>query len=254
MSIVKENSAIVNIAPLNTDELLRIPLGGTDICLYADNVVRNELGILDIEKTTAFLWIGELTKIKLSWWYFVTTIGAVDAQGFFLSADCDLTIPEEPSILSLDWARLNDTVCNWLQCTYLVDNQADKDFAALFHQYRLALVAQNLLALGQAHLRLFPGSSFTNNGLGIPEIKTKKIADGVVYLIGNKSAGILKIGYSTNVDQRLKTLQRGCAFELGIIKTKKGTLTDEQQLLERFKKHRLKGEWFKWCDHIVSQF
>lgn len=77
---------------------------------------------------------------------------------------------------------------------------------------------------------------------------------GSIYLIGNKSAGILKIGYSTNVLQRLKSLQINCAFHLEIIKTKEGSVQDEQILLDRFKKHRLKGEWFTWSDYIVNQF
>ncbi|MGL5877656.1 MAG: KilA-N domain-containing protein [Xenococcaceae cyanobacterium] len=79
-------------------------------------------------------------------------------------------------------------------------------------------------------------------------------AVGYVYLIGNKDAGILKIGHSTNISQRLRTLQIGCAFALEVVKTKEGTISDEQALHERFKKYRLEGEWFKWHNYIVNTF
>lgn len=64
---------------------------------------------------------------------------------------------------------------------------------------------------------------------------SKSKAIGYVYLIGNKDAGILKIGYSTNIPQRLRTLQIGCAFALEVVKTKEGTIANEQALHERFK-------------------
>ena len=77
---------------------------------------------------------------------------------------------------------------------------------------------------------------------------------GIVYLLGSNKGKILKIGYTTNLDKRLKNLQRSCPYTLEIIKTKVGTFEDERKLLQSFKQFKLQGEWFTWDESIIEGF
>lgn len=65
----------------------------------------------------------------------------------------------------------------------------------------------------------------------------------VVYFIGG--ADMIKIGWSTNVDERLRTMQPHSPVTLVLLATVRGGVALEQQLHERFKKHRAHGEWFR---------
>lgn len=83
---------------------------------------------------------------------------------------------------------------------------------------------------------------------------SKKV-EGTVYLIGNRENNTLKIGFTTNdVRTRLAAFQVSCAHQLEVLKTKKGNLQDEGELLERFKKFKIRGEWFTWNDSIIENF
>lgn len=79
--------------------------------------------------------------------------------------------------------------------------------------------------------------------------------DGIVYLIGNRENNTLKIGFTKNdVRTRLAAFQVSCAHRLEIIKTKKGSLQDEKELLKRFKEFNIRREWFNWDDFIIENF
>jgi hypothetical protein len=71
-----------------------------------------------------------------------------------------------------------------------------------------------------------------------------------VYFIEALTSGFVKIGYSQNPQERLKSLQNGVPFELVIIKTIKGTAEDEREIHRRFYKHRVRGEWYKFNQEI----
>lgn len=82
-----------------------------------------------------------------------------------------------------------------------------------------------------------------------------KRVEGIVYLIGNRENNTLKIGFTSNdVRMRLATFQVSCAHQLEILKTKKGNLQDERELLERFKEFNIRREWFTWNNSIIENF
>lgn len=86
-------------------------------------------------------------------------------------------------------------------------------------------------------------------------VSDNKSVEGTVYLIGNRENNTLKIGFSNgNVRTRLAAFQVSCAHRLEILKTKKGTLKQEKELLERFKKFNIRNEWFAWDDSIIENF
>lgn len=91
--------------------------------------------------------------------------------------------------------------------------------------------------------------------LSIKFRESQLIKLGTVYLVGSRKARFLKIGYTTNVERRLKELQSEAAsYELEIIKTKRGTYETEQVELLKAKSFRIKGEMFAWDDSIIENF
>jgi T5orf172 domain len=66
----------------------------------------------------------------------------------------------------------------------------------------------------------------------------------VVYIIGPANRRPVKIGYSDNVDSRLRALQTGSPLELGVLWTTPGAQPLEDMLHKEFKHYRTHGEWF----------
>jgi hypothetical protein len=65
-----------------------------------------------------------------------------------------------------------------------------------------------------------------------------------VYAMRRPDTHEIKIGISTNPFQRLRDIQRCHARRLELLVVFPGTVVDEVALHERFKAHRLRGEWF----------
>ncbi|GAB2966220.1 GIY-YIG nuclease family protein [Streptomyces heilongjiangensis] len=69
-------------------------------------------------------------------------------------------------------------------------------------------------------------------------------AESVVYVIGAEALAPVKIGVSTNLPGRLKSLQPGAAFRLTVLWFTPGSNDLEFRLHSRFRPHRTYGEWF----------
>jgi len=67
---------------------------------------------------------------------------------------------------------------------------------------------------------------------------------GYVYLIREAVSRLVKIGYSANVTKRHKVLQNSNPNQLDLLWHTPGDLELEGMLMERFKKRRVRGEWF----------
>lgn len=68
---------------------------------------------------------------------------------------------------------------------------------------------------------------------------------GFVYFIQGESGGPIKIGYTTDIKQRLVKLQSGCVDILKVLLMVPGNMMYEQYLHGKFENYRLKGEWYK---------
>lgn len=69
---------------------------------------------------------------------------------------------------------------------------------------------------------------------------------GYVYFIKAKCEGNpIKIGYSIDPKKRLKSLQTASPVKLKLVKAIPGNRDTERNLHRRFKKYRIRGEWFK---------
>lgn len=79
----------------------------------------------------------------------------------------------------------------------------------------------------------------------LPKEKEIKDNSGFIYLI--KSKNIYKIGRSKLIKDRLKTYRTENPFGIKIILVKKvkDYIEKEKELLVKFKKNQIRGEWFK---------
>jgi hypothetical protein len=66
---------------------------------------------------------------------------------------------------------------------------------------------------------------------------------GGVYVVG--FAGFVKIGWSTNLEKRIATIQQGVPDKLTIYGLFEGGIPEERFLHRRFREHRIRGEWFR---------
>lgn len=68
---------------------------------------------------------------------------------------------------------------------------------------------------------------------------------GKVYFIGNLDYKLVKIGFSKDPIERVKSLQTGCPFPIELFHQSRGTREDETKLHKLYTDLRVNGEWFK---------
>ncbi len=68
---------------------------------------------------------------------------------------------------------------------------------------------------------------------------------GYLYMIEAIGVGRIKIGWTTDVGQRLVSLSTGSPVELELIAVTRGTQHDEVQIHKLLSEHRVLGEWFR---------
>jgi hypothetical protein len=66
----------------------------------------------------------------------------------------------------------------------------------------------------------------------------------MIYFIGFKTTHI-KIGYTSDLNRRIKELQTGCPFKLKVLATMQGDSQTEAGLHLMFASKRAVGEWFR---------
>ncbi len=69
-------------------------------------------------------------------------------------------------------------------------------------------------------------------------------APSVVYFVEAVGSGLVKIGFTTNLQERLRHMAIGNPTELRLLKTVGGGRREEAHLHRRFAIHRKGGEWF----------
>jgi T5orf172 domain len=82
--------------------------------------------------------------------------------------------------------------------------------------------------------------------------KLRKVRMGYVYFIENSLEDAIKIGFSSNVTKRLKTLQVSSSSKLVLLKKIRGSSNKEKELHQKFLPIRLSGEWFARTPEIIS--
>lgn len=202
------------------------------------DVIRDEFSLVDFEKSTARLNINTRYRHDFSYKFYHSVVADPDPEGFVRTKEGNL---DERSLS--EWAKQIEItsphttphrrVVERLQLR-LFNKRQDK-FKRLQNEGR------------QKCLKDIFGTS--DNFLWRSEDPT-----GIVYLMGCDRSKTLKIGYTTDIDRRLKELQRDYHFPLRVLATREGTMKAEKRLLNSFKRLRVKGEWFDWDDSIIAKF
>jgi hypothetical protein len=73
-----------------------------------------------------------------------------------------------------------------------------------------------------------------------------------LYFIANTYARVIKIGVTTNIDQRMRHLQLSCGHELALLALVPGGGVFERKLHQRFEADRTIGEWFLWSHEVLD--
>jgi len=74
--------------------------------------------------------------------------------------------------------------------------------------------------------------------------KDKSVAESVVYFIQSGEEGLIKIGSSTDLINRIITLQIGNPCELKLRESIKGNWEKEKEIQNKFQHIKYRGEWF----------
>ncbi len=73
---------------------------------------------------------------------------------------------------------------------------------------------------------------------------------GFIYFVRPRRAKVVKIGFASDIQKRLATLQTGHHSKLEIMASIPGTMQDEHRWHKRFVGDRVRGEWFNLSDRL----
>jgi hypothetical protein len=74
----------------------------------------------------------------------------------------------------------------------------------------------------------------------------------VIYFIQVDEAGPIKIGYTTDLEERMACLQKQHPTPLRLLASVQGSRREERQVLLTFAADRLRGEWFRPTERLLS--
>lgn len=259
-----------------------IPLCGKESVLLHIDVIRDKLGIIDLAKTKASLQIKKEETVSFyccfDWCCPINL--SLNKEGYV----CNRKDNGASRGAYDEWyCAGNSTETNKTPTTAILTSLIEPleflDNIAFEYRFRdlqetLSWKFKELKEKEKIALfdELFPGlkyktkKSYRSSPHEAKAINTKsqvksqsvlggKNVEGTIYLIGNRENNTLKIGFSENsVQARLAAFQVSCAHRLEIIKTKKGDLQDERELLEKFKEFNIRREWFRWDNSIIDGF
>jgi len=75
---------------------------------------------------------------------------------------------------------------------------------------------------------------------------------GFVYFLQSGQDGPIKIGYTTDIQKRIKALQTAHPFPLKLLLVINGNVDDESKLHKKFNSLRLCGEWFSPDEKLLQ--
>lgn len=74
----------------------------------------------------------------------------------------------------------------------------------------------------------------------------------MIYFIQQGKTGPIKIGYSNNVNERIKSLQSASPEKLVLLGYINGTRKQEQLIHRFFHKYQMEGEWFTPAPRVLN--
>jgi hypothetical protein len=77
---------------------------------------------------------------------------------------------------------------------------------------------------------------------------------GIIYLVEAVGSGLAKIGWTTDLETRVASLQTSSPHILAVLATRLGPISAERSLHEQFASLRVHGEWFRLTEEVRSAF
>lgn len=75
---------------------------------------------------------------------------------------------------------------------------------------------------------------------------------GKVYFIQAEKDGSVKIGYTANIERRIKALQTSTPQKLELLAAIPASMAIEKSLHKKYKKYRISGEWFRSSQELLD--
>jgi len=74
----------------------------------------------------------------------------------------------------------------------------------------------------------------------------------LIYFVRNRTARLIKVGFTSNIDRRLRYLETQSGVELQRLGSVAGTRWHERAIHAELKNFRETGEWFRDCPEVVK--
>lgn len=141
-----------------------------------------------------------------------------------------------------------DSICHWGQCQSPRDENLNTPLCTRHAIKTYREVSDYMKAVPDGLMRLL-GSDPRRMADRTPKPVTARqgfgTKPGTIYFA--RSGDLIKIGFTTNLRQRLKAL--GVDH---VLATTSGTMQDEKALHHRFGPHWVEGEWFRMGDDLMA--
>mgnify|MGYP003392978672 CR=1 FL=1 len=172
-----------------------------------------------------------------------------------------LVVSSKDSAEPLNGSFFDCRTANWAVPTHMV---RCKICGALAEKKKLA--RRKRLA-GQYLVYVFEGTKLVQQSACSPackqraELRTKNTLElakhcnsigSVVYFLADSASNKIKIGFSSNIEKRLSSLQTGNSSRLRLVGTIPGTKKTERQWHTQWAANRVNGEWFKKTDDLST--
>lgn len=117
-------------------------------------------------------------------------------------------------------------------------------------------IVERTIAEHQAEIDAFHESMQEENEAWVVAQQAKLLekhpAGPVVYFVRNEDTGAIKIGTAVDARKRLSGLRTSSAAPLTLVATIPGDRDVERVLHNRFRAHRIRGEWFQPAEELVG--
>lgn len=156
---------------------------------------------------------------------------------FWFDEDLQLLIPHENNVGIISVERMKAIANDLLELSEILTNEEIDEINRDDKAERLALY--------QAQMEAAKAKS-----------KGRKLRSGDVYLIRAKGTNRYKIGCTTNLKSRLKSLRIKNPYELELIHSIPSNDIEifEKSLHDQFAKYRVHSEWFELPECVVDDF
>lgn len=136
---------------------------------------------------------------------------------------------------------------NWLEGATRLRHD---DFISSMNWVTAASLVRPSLGFPVSRKQVCQGWSLPSHPEDAPDLPRGKYPS--IYLVQAGEGGPVKIGVSTDVPSRIRSLQTGIPQPLILLATFPGCRSKERRLHERLARYRIRGEWFSPAPEVLA--